>query len=208
MTTRSRRPWLYTFALLLAVGVAPAARAQEQAAEPPAAGPPHVETPGGANDAASAPPVAQRLFRDLVCLCGGCKRETLAACTCGYAKAEREKVLGMLAGKDLSTPAAEEKAYVAVRDAIIKEYGGQHVLTVPIDAGFNRLAWIVPWVVFGLALTLVVVVGRRWVRRGRAATAAAAVGAVGGGAYRKPATPSRDEEDREDRLDDELRDID
>jgi cytochrome c-type biogenesis protein CcmH/NrfF len=196
---------------VVALGVTPAAYAQEAAAPPEQGDPaaqgamPHVEAPGGMQEVERASPVAKRLFRDLVCLCGGCKRETLAACTCGYAKAEREKVLAMLAGKDTSTPAAEEAAYVAVRDAIVKEYGGQHVLTVPIDTGFNRLAWIVPWVVFALALTLVVVVGQRWVRRGRLATAQARAGGAG---LPREKVQSRDDEDREDRLDDELRDID
>jgi cytochrome c-type biogenesis protein CcmH/NrfF len=199
-------------AILAALAVSPALRAQEGADEPPVPGDPaaqgavpHVEAPGGMQEVAGAPPVAKRLFADLVCLCGGCKRETLAACTCGYAKAEREKVLAMLAGRDLSTPSAEEKAYVSIRDALVKEYGGQHILTVPIDAGFNRLAWIVPWAVFALALTLVLVVGQRWVQRGRVATATARAGGAG---LPREKVPSRADEDREDRLDDELRDID
>ncbi len=206
MTNHSRRGSLRGLALLLilvATSAPGAARAQDESA------PPHVEAPGGMQEVDGASPVAKRLFADLVCLCGGCKRETLLACTCGFAKQEREKVLGMLAGMDLTTEAAQEKAYIAVRDAIIKENGGQHVLTVPIDAGFNRLAWIVPWAVFGLALTLVLVVGRRWVARGRAASAAAlaAGGSVLGGAVGR-GKPDAAQEEREDRLDDELRDID
>jgi cytochrome c-type biogenesis protein CcmH/NrfF len=167
----------------------------------------HVDSPGASEEIAAAPAVAQRLFRDLVCLCGGCKRETLDKCPCAYAKAERDKVMGMLAGKDISTDAAAEKAYTEIRDALVAEYGGQQILTVPIDKGFNKLAWIIPWVVFALALTLVVVVGQRWVRRGRLATASARASSAAAAANtaRRPALA---DEEREDRLDDELRDID
>ncbi len=31
--------------------------------------------------------------------------------------------------------------------AFVAEYGGQDVLAAPIDRGFNRLAWIVPYAV-------------------------------------------------------------
>jgi cytochrome c-type biogenesis protein CcmH/NrfF len=183
-----------------------AARAEDQ---PPAdlkEAAQHVDSPGASEEIAAAPPVAQRLFRDLVCLCGGCKRETLDKCPCAYAKAERDKVMAMLAGKDISTDEKAELAYTQVRDALVAEYGGQQILTVPIDKGFNKLAWIVPWVVFALALTLVVVVGRRWVTRGRQATASArSRGTADAASARRPALA---DEEREDRLDDELRDID
>jgi cytochrome c-type biogenesis protein CcmH/NrfF len=201
MKTPRRKLYL---ALVLLLGVAPAARAEDQPPSDLKAAAEHVEDPGNRDDIANAPEVAQRLFRDLVCLCGGCKRETLDKCPCAYAKAERAKVMAMLSGKDITTTEAQEKAYVAVRDALIKEYGGQHILTVPVDVGFNKLAWIVPWAVFGLAFTLVLVVGKRWVRRGRQETQAARAGA-GASAYRS-AGPA--DEEREDRLDDELRDID
>jgi cytochrome c-type biogenesis protein CcmH/NrfF len=165
----------------------------------------HVDSPGAEDEIAAAPPVAQRLFRDLVCLCGGCKRETLSHCTCAYAKAERDKVMAMLSGKDISTDAAQEKAYLEIRDALVQEYGGQHILTVPIDKGFNKLAWIVPWVVFGLAFMLVLVVGQRWVRRGRRATASTRASGADAATMGRPSVA---DEEREDRLDDELRDID
>ena len=206
---RSSRRTLLTLVLLAwgaSFALAGAAWAEDQ---PPAdlkEAAQHVDSPGASEEIAAAPAVAQRLFRDLVCLCGGCKRETLDKCPCAYAKAERDKVMAMLAGKDISTDEKADKAYTEVRDALVAEYGGQQILTVPIDKGFNKLAWIVPWVVFALALTLVVVVGRRWVTRGRQATASArSRGAADAASARRPALA---DEEREDRLDDELRDID
>src|SRR5262249_13869527 len=64
------------------------------------AGGPHEPVVGGSDDRASAPAVAQKLYHDLVCLCGGCARETLWDCPCGFAAQERERVLALLAGKD------------------------------------------------------------------------------------------------------------
>jgi hypothetical protein len=159
---------------------------------------------GASSEIYSSPAVAQRLFADLVCLCGDCKRLTLKACGCPNAIAERAKIMSMLAGKDISTHEKEEAVYVEIRDALIKEYGGQHILTVPLDQGFNRLGWMVPWAVFVLCLGMVFVVGRRWILRGRADTATRTTASAGGAAPKKSVA----DEEREDRLDDELRDLD
>ncbi len=57
----------------------------------------------------------------------------------------------------------------ASRDEIIqlfiKKWGSQEVLTEPIDRGFNRLAWLLP---YGVGLGGIVLVGgmaMRWSRR-------------------------------------------
>jgi len=194
--------------LVLTLALAPrAGRAQEDAPSADDPGPSDDHSHSG--DVRSASPIAQRLFADLVCMCGTCQRLTLAKCGCGYAAEEREKIVAMLAERDISTPAAQEKAYVEIRDAFIKQYGGQHVLTVPLDKGFNKLGWIVPWAVFVAALGLVFWVGRPWVQRGRAETRARQGAATASGAMAASgATKSAADEDREDRLDDELRDID
>jgi cytochrome c-type biogenesis protein CcmF len=205
MPTRlpSRR-LLALLGLLALVAGSPVARAQDAPVvdvQPDDPG----HTSGAASEIYRAPAVAQRLFADIVCMCGDCKRLTLKACGCPNAVAERAKIMGMLAGKDLSSHEKEQKVYEEIRDSFIKEYGGQHVLTVPLDKGFNKLGWMVPWAVFVLALGMVFVVGRRWVLRGRAVTAARS--ASGGSGTNDP-KKSRADEEREDRLDDELRDLD
>jgi cytochrome c-type biogenesis protein CcmH/NrfF len=199
------------FVALVVLALAPAAYAQDQgqgadpadqqdqapsAAQAAAA---HQISPEGNSDVAEASPVARRLFKDLVCMCGGCQRETLEGCKCGFARQERAKVLKMLAGMDLSTPEAQEKAYQAVITAFIAEHGEQ-VLTVPLPKGFNRLAGIGPYVIFGLATLLVVVLGVRWVRRGRVVAPAKTDPMAG--------LSKTEREDLEDRLDDELRELD
>jgi hypothetical protein len=83
-----------------------------------------------------------------------------------------------------------------VRAAFAAEAGGQHVLMAPIDKGFNRLAWLFPYLIGASGALVVGLVARRWSHRDahvRAARAAAA------------APP---DETLTARLDDELRDLD
>ena len=84
------------------------------------------------------------------------------------------------------------------REAIIQyyvaQYGSQEVLGAPIDKGFNRLAWVLPYAAGIAGIALVGGIAVRWSRRrsGLYETAPEA-----------PATP-----ELENRLDDELRDLD
>ena len=159
---------------------------------------PHEAVVGGADNRAEAPPVAQKLYHELACLCGGCARESLWDCPCGFAAGERERVLALLQGRDLSTPAKEKEAYDAVVASFAGRHGGQHVLRMPPDNGFNRLLWIVPYLAAAGAALLVGVSVRTWVRRGhRQIPALAAAGQA-----------KRPRGDYEDKLDAELDDED
>ena len=141
--------------------------------------------------------LAEKLMRDLVCLCGGCSRETVLECRCGFAAGEREKIVKLLANHDLSTEDGRVKAYDDVVAAFMEYHEGAHILQNPPDSGFNRLVWIVP--VGGLlgALGLLIGFGRRWVRRGQSNLKVAS------------SEMSEEEQDAyEELLDDELADID
>jgi hypothetical protein len=67
--------------------------------------------------------VAGRLWGDLVCLCGRCQRLTLKACHCPDAANERRKVVDLLSGRDLASPAQEDLAYQAVMQDYIMRFG-------------------------------------------------------------------------------------
>ena len=144
--------------------------------------------------------LGERLMYDLVCLCGGCPREEIYTCKCGYAANLREKVLSLLSRYDLLDESERERAYDEVVDAFIDEYDGEHVLAMPIDKGFNRLAWIVPYAAVLGALLLLVAFGWRWVRRGN--DNAASGGSEG------DASVTGEDETYAELLDDELRDTD
>jgi cytochrome c-type biogenesis protein CcmH/NrfF len=63
----------------------------------------------------------------------------------------------------------------------------------PIDRGFNRLAWLVPYAVGVGGLVLIVVMARRWSRAATVPAGAAGLGVDAG---------------FDERLDDELRNLD
>ncbi|HWN67625.1 MAG TPA: cytochrome c-type biogenesis CcmF C-terminal domain-containing protein, partial [Haliangium sp.] len=139
---------------------------------------------------------AEKLMKELVCLCGGCQRENILECRCGYAAQERQKVLALLAAHDLSTDAGQKAGYDAVVETFIAEYGGRHVLSTPQ----NKASWMIPYAAIGGGLVLLFGMGRRLVRRGRSTMASAASSAA--------PVSKRDDEEYNEILDDELRDTD
>jgi cytochrome c-type biogenesis protein CcmF len=82
--------------------------------------------------------------------------------------------------------------YDAVKASFVREFGSQAILAAPLDQGFNRLAWGLPYGIAIVALGAVFFIARRWSRAPRAVTQDEAV-----------VDPRLDE-----RLDDELRNLD
>ena len=138
--------------------------------------------------------VADKAMKELVCLCGGCKRESLYECRCGFAMQERCKVLEQLEAINWQDSKAAGGAYEEVIAAFIAEYGGQHVLSTPR----NKLSWMFPYFAIAGGLLMLAVVGRRWVSRGSAAQDNASSALV----------PGAEDEEYADILDDELAETD
>ena len=80
---------------------------------------------------------------ELICMCGTCGRQLLSECQCGYAQNMRAELARLVADG-----ARREQ----VIDYYIAKYGSQEPLAQPIDKGFNRLAWAVPYVLGARAL--------------------------------------------------------
>jgi len=101
-------------------------------------------------------PLEKDLQTAIICMCGTCGRKRVGECTCDTAvKMQTEIAKLVAAGK--------------TRDEIIQqfiaEYGSQEVLSEPINTGFNRLAWLLP---YGTGLAGVLMLGFvavRWSRR-------------------------------------------
>jgi cytochrome c-type biogenesis protein CcmF len=89
----------------------------------------------------------------------------------------------------------EGKNHDAVIAAFIEEFGGQDILSAPVDKGFNRLAWFFPYLIGATGAASVAFVAFRWSRHEETDQTAAAQPEAG--------TP-----DLTARLDDELRDLD
>ncbi len=80
-----------------------------------------------------------------------------------------------------------------IRRALVADHGGQDILTAPIDSGFNRLAWMFPYVVGIAGAGAIALAAKRWSRHDAAPQPEHAVAADGA---------------LNVRLDDELRDLD
>jgi cytochrome c-type biogenesis protein CcmF len=127
----------------------------------------------------------RRLESELMCTCG-CQ-QIMGSCqmrpNCGHYDQQNARLLAYI---------AEGKDYDAIKASFVQEFGGQAVLGAPLDQGFNRLAWLLPYLAAVAALFGIVVTARRWSRQ--------ATSAVAGDAGLDPAISAR--------LDDELRDLD
>jgi cytochrome c-type biogenesis protein CcmF len=151
--------------------------------------------PSRAQDANTVAPVERseakrKLEAGLMCMCRGC-RAPMNNCPmapgCHGLREQEPKIDAML---------AEGKSPEAIRAAFVAEYGGT-VLLEPPDRGFNRLAWLLPYVVGGAGATAIGLVAWRWSRKPADAPAAATSNAA----------PVEDAALQE-RLNDELRDLD
>ncbi len=174
--------------------------AHAQGAPPAAAGP---ATAGGELMALKAgePPSPQGadenwLVRNIMCQCGTC-RHTLIDCAaegCGDAAQNRITIHELL---------AQGRSRDDIRQFFITKYGSQIALASPIDTGFNRLAWALPYGAAVLAAGLLGYGAYRLARRpqrpGQVAESSEHVG---------PPAISLNDPDLQDKLDDELRNLD
>jgi cytochrome c-type biogenesis protein CcmF len=127
--------------------------------------------------------VERRLYERLVCLCGSCGKEPIGTCTCSYAAGVRQEVAALVdTGKSEDEIVAE----------LIARYGSQELLGKPLDQGFNRLAWLLPYVMGVSGLVLIGAAATRWSRGSRSA----------------PQESAAEDPALAERLDDELRNLD
>jgi len=131
-------------------------------------------------------PVERALQTEIVCMCGTCGRKRIGECTCSKAAEMREELAGLVA-KGLT--------HDQIIDYYVGKWGSQEVLASPIDKGFNRLAWLLPYFAGALGVVTVGGLAVRWSRHNPADRSARG--------HVQPAPA-----DLESRLDDELRDLD
>jgi len=95
------------------------------------------------------------LQNEIICMCGTCGRKRIDECTCGKAEEMRLEVAGLV-----------KKGYTReqVIDYYVQKYGSQEPLAMPIDRGFNRLAWAVPYALGVLGAVVAGSVAVRWSR--------------------------------------------
>jgi cytochrome c-type biogenesis protein CcmF len=120
---------------------------------------------------------------EVMCTCG-CRR-SLTFCGMANCHGEAEQM------KRLREYISQGKSHDEVLAAFVNDMGAEILMTPP-DTGFNRLAWLLPYLLGAGGLVAIVMTGRRWSRP------AAAV--AGADTTLDPALDAR--------LDDELRDLD
>ncbi len=130
-------------------------------------------------------PLEKDMQTGIICMCGTCGRKRIGECTCQVAADMREELSGLI-----------KSGYTKqqIIDYFVKKYGSQEVLAQPIDKGFNRLAWLLPYGFGVLGIAGIGGVAWRWSRRGTDTSAGA--------------PPATMDAAMESRLDDELRDLD
>jgi hypothetical protein len=128
--------------------------------------------------------VEKKLQNEIICMCS-CRRP-LNECgmlNCGGREPETARIRELL---------ENGKTHDEVIAAFIQQYGGQDILSAPLDQGFNRLAWLFPYLVGVSSAVGVAFVAVRWSRQPKPA----------------PETLASADPATEDRLDDELRNLD
>ena len=76
------------------------------------------------------------LQRAIICMCGTCGRKLVGECTCSIAAQMRDQIAHLV---DQGMTQDDVFQY------FIAEYGSQEPLAMPLDEGFNRLAWLFPY---------------------------------------------------------------
>jgi cytochrome c-type biogenesis protein CcmF len=128
----------------------------------------------------------REMYDHIVCMCGTCGRKRVGECTCGKAAEMRAEVATLVAaGRDRE----------GIIQHFVTKYGSQEVLAAPINRGFNRLAWLLPYAGGLVGIGFVAGMAVRWTRRRGTHDAATAA-------------PRAANPELEDRLDDELRELD
>jgi cytochrome c-type biogenesis protein CcmF len=108
-------------------------------------------------------PLEKDMRREIICMCGTCGRRRIGECTCPDAERMRGELAVMIeAGKSRDE----------IVQSFVKMYGSEEVLAQPIDKGFNRLAWALPYAVGGAGVVTIIGLAAVWSRRRRDVTVA------------------------------------
>jgi cytochrome c-type biogenesis protein CcmF len=133
----------------------------------------------------SRSPLEKQLQSEIVCMCGTCGRQRISECTCSTAEGMRV---------ELASLTAKGMTHDEIIEYFVNKWDSQEVLASPIDKGFNRLAWLLPYGAGLVGVVAVLGMAVRWSRR-----------------RVEPMTPEpavTSDTTLESKLDDELRDLD
>ncbi len=128
----------------------------------------------------------KRLQHEIVCTCGACGHATIAECRkdpCSVSHQMRGELAALI---------DQGKTHDEIIQWFVTKYGSEEMLGAPIDKGFNRLAWLLPWALGASGAVVVGFAAVKWSREHKTAEDA----------------PAPIEAVMDERLDDELRNLD
>jgi len=131
-------------------------------------------------------PFERQMQHEIVCTCGSCGHSTIAECRkdpCGTSHKLRGELAALI---------DQGKSHDEIIRWFTTEYGSEEMLGAPIDTGFSRLAWLVPYLVGATGAIAIGLTAVKWSRKASVQTE----------------TPAAVDAALEDRLDDELRNLD
>ena len=128
----------------------------------------------------------RRLQHEIVCTCGACGHANIGECrkdACGVSHQMRGELAALI---------DQNKSHDEIINWFVTNYGSEEMLGAPLNKGFNRLAWLFPYLIGATSAVAIGFAAVRWTRRSETTSDAPA-----------PADPRLEE-----RLDDELRNLD
>jgi cytochrome c-type biogenesis protein CcmF len=129
----------------------------------------------------------RQLQHEIVCTCGTCGHANIGECRkdpCGVSHEMRGQLAALI---------DQGKSHDEIIQAFVTKYGSEEMLGAPIDKGFNRLAWLFPYLMGGFGAVAVGVAAVRWSRHHPVDSAE---------------TPQQSDRELDERLDDELSNLD
>jgi cytochrome c-type biogenesis protein CcmF len=129
----------------------------------------------------------RQLQKEIVCTCGACGHAAIGECRkdpCPVSHKMRSELAAYI---------DEGKSHDEIIQAFVTKYDSQEMLGAPIDKGFNRMAWLFPYLLGAGGVVALGFAAVRWSRKDD----------VVPGSNTEATDPALDE-----RLDDELRDLD
>ncbi|HEY2151690.1 MAG TPA: cytochrome c-type biogenesis CcmF C-terminal domain-containing protein [Vicinamibacterales bacterium] len=168
--------------LLLAAALSPSLAAQTAMPVPHGMG---TVDPEQVN-AAPRTPLEKDLQHEIVCICGGCGHQNLAECKkdpCPTSNQMRAELASLI---------QQGKGHDEIIQWFVTKYGSQEILGAPLDQGFNRLAWFVPYFVGAGGAVAVGFAAVKWTHK----------------AEESKSDPTPTDSALDERIDDELRDLD
>jgi cytochrome c-type biogenesis protein CcmF len=111
-------------------------------------------------------PLENQLHHEIICTCG-CRRglDVCGMPNCEGQDAQNSKIHDLV---------AQGKTHDEVIATFVHDFGGEDILTSPIDRGFNRLAWLFPYLLGGVGAVAGGFAVVRWSRHSSDAPAASA----------------------------------